>query len=100
MVISDPARALVYIDGKLVGTTPTRLGILRSRTDVVLRIEKDGYNPVDLRLQRSVSGWVAGDIAMAADGIMAGQGGANVPKAVATIARRDAGYRLRHRCCL
>lgn len=89
-VISDPPGARVYVGNKPVGTTPTQVGLLRSRADLVLRIERDAYEPVEVRLKRAVSGWIAGDVAMAVrNGTYAGQGldsPSDVPKAVATIA--------------
>jgi hypothetical protein len=89
-VTSDPSGARVYIDNEQAGLTPARLSLPRSRTDLVLRIEKDAYQPAEVRLKRFPSAWIAGDAAMAVrNGAYAGQGldsPSDVPKAVATIA--------------
>lgn len=89
-VVSDPSGARIFIDNEQVGVTPAQLSLLRSRTDLVLRIEKDGCAPATVRLKRSVSGWIAGDVAMTARmATIAGQGLdslSDLPKAVGSVA--------------
>lgn len=89
-VLSDPSGARVYVNNQLVGSTPMEVGLLRSRTNLVLRIEKDGYEPETVRLKRSVSGWIGGDAAITAYQAKYGGQGLNsaseLPKAVGSVA--------------
>jgi hypothetical protein len=59
---SDPAGARILIGKRAVGTTPMAV-MLNRRDPAVVRIELDGYEPVEIRLKRTVSGWVALDVA-------------------------------------
>ena len=50
-VTSEPAGAQVFVDGRAVGTAPTRVTVSR-RSGREIRVEKAGYGPVVHRLQR------------------------------------------------
>jgi hypothetical protein len=60
--VSEPADASIWLDGKLVGATPTRIAVPTGRV-VTVRLEKDGYAATDVPLHRTLSGWLAGDAA-------------------------------------
>ena len=65
-VVSSPPGARVLVEGKDTGTTPARLHVKRKDAGVVLRLEKAGYAPVEVRLKRATSRWIAGDVAWSA----------------------------------
>ncbi len=58
---SNPSGATISINGQNRGTTPAVIELKRKDAHVV-RIELQGYNPYELALTRSVSGWVWGNI--------------------------------------
>lgn len=55
-VTSNPVGATVIIDGVRKGVTPLELKLPRSKKGQVIRIESEGYNPVEIRLQRKMPG--------------------------------------------
>ncbi len=63
---SVPAGARVYIGSELVGETPARVLVRRRERDAVVRIEKDGFEPAEVKLTRKASGWILGDVGWAA----------------------------------
>jgi hypothetical protein len=58
---SQPTGANVYVDGIPMGQTPVAPDLKRMDKHIV-RIELDGYEPYEFMIDRSVSGWVAGNI--------------------------------------
>jgi uncharacterized protein YceK len=62
-ISSTPTGASVTIDNLQSGTTPV-FAKLRRRENHVVRIALPGYQPTDLTLTSSVSGWVWGNIAI------------------------------------
>jgi len=86
---SSPPGARVLIKGRDTGITPAVVSVKRKDSSVVLRLEKDGYKPVEITLKRATSRWVAGDIAWSA-GQFVNQGysstGQAAAGAVATLA--------------
>ena len=74
-VTSDPAGAAVTVlsspPGRdavvrsTPGVTPIALSLTRRDPHIVIRVEKDGCAPVEIRLKRSVSGWIAGNLIVA-----------------------------------
>lgn len=62
-ISSTPSGASVSIDGVQSGTTPL-FAKLRRKENHVVRIALPGYQPTDLTLTSSVSGWVWGNIAI------------------------------------
>jgi len=63
---SAPAGARVYIGSELAGETPARILVRRAEKDPIVRIEKDGFEPVEVKLTRVPSGWLLGDMGWAA----------------------------------
>jgi hypothetical protein len=62
-ISSNPTGASVTIDNLQSGTTPV-FSKLRRKENHVVRISLAGYQPMDLTLTSSVSGWVWGNIAI------------------------------------
>jgi PEGA domain len=62
-ISSAPTGASVTIDNLQSGTTPV-FSKLRRKENHVVRISLPGYQPMDLTLTSSVSGWVWGNIAI------------------------------------
>lgn len=58
---STPASATVTVDGTPMGHTPTVLRLERKNEHLV-RLELDGYQPFEMKLSKSISGWVWGNI--------------------------------------
>ena len=56
-ITSDPPRAKVFVDGKLVSETPTVIKA-RRKTQCLIRIEKEGYRPYEIGLKRRLSGYI------------------------------------------
>jgi hypothetical protein len=62
-ISSTPTGASVTIDNLQAGTTPV-FSKLRRKENHVVRISLPGYQPMDLTLTSSVSGWVWGNVAI------------------------------------
>jgi len=62
-ISSTPTGASVTIDNLQSGTTPV-FSKLRRKDNHVVRISLPGYQPMDLTLTSSVSGWVWGNVAI------------------------------------
>jgi hypothetical protein len=60
-VTSEPSGATVTVDGQTV-ETPGVVILKRSREEYTLRFEKEGYKPVEIKLHRSMSGWLWGNL--------------------------------------
>lgn len=58
---STPTGALITVDNKPCGNTPTIVELRRKDTHIV-KIEMPGYLPFEATITRSVSGWVWGNI--------------------------------------
>jgi len=61
-VSSVPSGAEVIVKGVHMGTTPAVIELKRNESNIILRFEKEGYEPVEVALNRSVDGWIAGNI--------------------------------------
>lgn len=61
-ISSAPTGAAITIDNLRSGNTPVIAKLTRKDNHIV-RIEMPGYQPIDLTLTRSVSGWVWGNVA-------------------------------------
>ena len=61
-VNSMPSGAKVIVKGVHMATTPAVIELKRKESNIILRFEKEGYEPVDIALRRSVDGWIAGNI--------------------------------------
>jgi hypothetical protein len=69
-VTSDPPGAAVTVLSKQTvkstpGVTPITLELTRRDPDITLRFERDGCQPVDVRLKRSASAWLALNLVVA-----------------------------------
>jgi uncharacterized protein YceK len=62
-ISSTPTGATVTIDNLQSGTTPV-FSKLRRKENHVVRLSLPGYQPMDLTLTSSVSGWVWGNVAI------------------------------------
>jgi PEGA domain len=62
IVTSAPAGARVFIGNTIVGLTPVRLDLKRRDNHIVLRFEKEGFEPRQIPVKQSVSGWLALDL--------------------------------------
>jgi hypothetical protein len=60
-VSSSPAGATVTVNG-LQTTTPGVFTLERNRKEYTLVFEKEGYEPVQVKLERKVDGWIFGNI--------------------------------------
>lgn len=54
-VTSSPAGAAVYVNGLREGVTPVEISLPRSIKKRTIRIEAAGYDPIEIRLKRSLS---------------------------------------------
>ncbi len=61
-VNSVPSGAKVIVKGVHMGTTPAVIELNRNESNIILRFEKEGYEPVEVVLNRSVDAWIAGNI--------------------------------------
>ena len=61
-VNSVPSGAKVMVKGVHMATTPAVIELKRKESNIILRFEKEGYEPVEIALNRSVDGWIAGNI--------------------------------------
>lgn len=59
-VVSSPSGAIVTI-GAMKQMSPATF-ILDKKQDYVVKVEKEGYEPVEIVLRKGVSGWVWGNI--------------------------------------
>ncbi len=53
--------AKVYLDGQLVATTPTTIDVPR-KSECVIRIEMEGYEPIVIDRDKNLNGWFLGNI--------------------------------------
>lgn len=60
-VVSQPSGAVVRVNN-IVTTTPGVINLSRSNPMYILRFEKEGYEPVEIKLIRTTDGWVYGNI--------------------------------------
>lgn len=60
-VDSSPRGARVYLDGQLVGTTPVVVDVPR-KSDCVIRVELEGYEPVEIDRDKKLNGWFLANI--------------------------------------
>ena len=89
---SEPSGAHVYVNGKPAGMTPLRLDLKRRQKETVLRVAIDGFLPREVRLERSFSGWTAGNLVLANP--YAGQGTSSPPKYSTQLLATASGFGL------
>lgn len=58
---STPSQAQVMIDGNNVGVTPMVTTLKRGDSHTV-RITAPGFQPYEMKLEKKVSGWIAGNL--------------------------------------
>lgn len=58
---SSPTGAEITVNGRNLGVTPAAIELKR-KDNHVIRVQMDGYQPYEVALARSVSGWVWGNI--------------------------------------
>lgn len=68
-VTSDPPGAKILVNGDVKGSTPLNLRLKKLKSHVI-RIEKEGYNPLEIRIQRK--GTSKGGLAVLGDIISGG----------------------------
>lgn len=63
-VDSEPSGAKVTakLRGFNLGTTPALITLKRKESPMILRFEKEGYEPVEVTMTRGVDGWIFGNI--------------------------------------
>jgi hypothetical protein len=61
VIVSDPKKAQVDIDGQSVGTTPYLARLTRKNNHLV-KVQLDGYLPHEVTLSRKLDGWIFGNI--------------------------------------
>ena len=49
---SEPSGAKVYVKGVQIATTPAQIELKRKQSSTVIRVEKDGYEPIEFILNR------------------------------------------------
>ncbi len=64
LIQSEPGGAVVSVDGRPVGQTPTTVRLSR-RHRPQMTLTKDGYERADLRIDRRASRWLIADFAVA-----------------------------------
>jgi len=93
-VSSTPTDAEVIVDNQERGSTPLALDLERESQHTV-RIEMDGYEPYEVTLTKSTSGWVWGNIVfggligLAVDAITGGLYKLNPAQVEAELARAE-----------
>lgn len=56
-VNSEPLGAKVIVKGVQMAETPAVIKLPTKETNIILRIEKEGYEPVEVALERSLNSW-------------------------------------------
>ena len=60
VIVSEPKKATVDIDGINVGRTPYLARLTRKDKHLVI-VEMDGYMPYEITLKRKLNGWIFGN---------------------------------------
>ncbi len=60
-ITAYPPATLVTVDGQQINT-PCVVNLDTTKSKYVLRFEKEGYEPVEVKLERTLSGWLLGNI--------------------------------------
>ena len=61
-VNSSPSGAKIIRQGAHIASTPAVIELKRSDSNIILLIEKEGYQPIEIILNRKVDGWIVGNI--------------------------------------
>ena len=95
-ISSTPSGASITVDNQVQGKTPTIVKLGRKDTHIV-KIELPGYQPFEATINRSVSGWVWGNIVfggligLAVDAISGALYKLSPEQLQATLAKENAG---------
>ena len=57
VIASEPANARAFVDNEEIGTTPLEVELSRRASEYVVRLEREGCAPSEIRLGRSRSKW-------------------------------------------
>jgi len=60
---SNPDTATVKIDGKIIGKTPMTVNLHRKSGQTIV-FEKEGYDPISMKLETTMNGWFWGNIVL------------------------------------
>lgn len=60
-VRSDPSGASIYVNGMLVGKTPSTVTLNRASSGTIL-IEKKGYEPITIQKHKTLNAWLIGNL--------------------------------------
>lgn len=60
-VASVPTSSEVWVDGSKMGETPTKVNLKRGDSHLI-RVVKEGYEPVEVYVEKSTSAWIIGNI--------------------------------------
>ena len=75
MVESQPPGATVLVGANLVGVAPTEVTLRGDELRSGFTLSKDGFEPLQVRFERTISKWLWADVALATwTGIISGQG--------------------------
>jgi hypothetical protein len=97
-ISSRPSGAKVTVDNMSYGQTPVVVSLARSNQHMV-KIEMDGYQPFEMAIRKTVSGWVWGNIifggliGLAVDAISGGMYNLTPDQVVAELAKGETGFR-------
>jgi PEGA domain len=61
-VSTNPAGAAVFVDNAQVGQTPLMVSLDRAKPKAEIRLELQGFAPVIITREKSVNGWVFGNL--------------------------------------
>lgn len=61
IIVSDPNKASIKLDGWNIGQTPYQARVTRLKEHTV-KIEVEGYAPYEITLKRQLNGWLFGNI--------------------------------------
>ena len=68
---SRPTGAKLFLDGKEVGSTPQTINLRRKgrnkgeeseKTSYAVKVEMEGFQPYEIKLERKLDGWIFGNI--------------------------------------
>ena len=60
-VNTNPPGAKIFLDGRLVGTSPMQLAVDR-KDEAQVRVELDGYEPVTIDRDKELNAWFIGNL--------------------------------------
>jgi hypothetical protein len=82
-VTSNPSGAKIIVDGKEIGNAPLNLKLKKKKKLYTIRIEKQGYNPFEIRIKRKTSGSLA--VSILGNAYLGGSAGALIGYGMAYV---------------